>query len=566
MLGIVLGVTACGGGGGGASGTGAAVSPPPAPAPPQPAPASPTQFVDATAASGISYYNGYTFIQRDPTVVRMVTGGVAAGDYDNDGDIDLFITRGDAGPNLLYRNDGAGVFTDAGVAAGVGYTATATENYRHSGPAFADIDGDGDLDLFIGGLFGDPAKIYRNDGPAAGFTFTDVTAGSGIDTMNRQHDISASFGDYDLDGYPDLFVTHWGSGVPESGPGDTQHLWRNDSANGVIRFTSVSESAGISPSIITLPDPRQLRPGIDWTFAASFARINDDLYPDIVVAADFNGSQVFLNNGDGTFTNATDVDVIIDYNGMGSALGDYDHDGDLDWFVTAIGVGDGTPNGDIGTLGNRFYENVSGEPGASGVFADVTDEIGVVDGGWGWAACFLDIDNDGDLDIYHTNGWQDTFIDDTSRAFVNDGTGHFADRAEALGLADEAEGRGIVCADFDNDGDIDILQLHRGYPVSATLWRNHSQEHNWLRVVLRGNAPNTEASGARIYATIGATTQLREIILGNNFVSQNPALQVFGLGDSTQVDELRVEWPDGAETVILAVAAGQTLEIVQPAP
>lgn len=558
-----LAVGACGGGGGGAPA--ASNSPDPVPAPSTPAPEAPKQFVDATDASGISYYNGYTFIQQDTTLSRMATGGVASGDYDRDGDIDVFIVRGDIGPNLLYQNDGSGFFVEVGVSAGVAFTATPTETYRHSGPAFADMDGDGDLDLFIGGLFGDPSLIYRNEGAGAAFTFTDVTPGSGIDELDRPNNISAAFGDYDLDGDADLFVTHWGTGFDPDVSNDTQNLWRNDSAGGVIRFTSVSDSAGIAPSIVTLPDPLALRPGADWSFSASFARIDGDLYPDIVVAADFNQSQVFLNNGDGTFDNATDVDVIIDYNGMGSALGDYDSDGDLDWFVSAIGEGDGEPNGDIGTLGNRLYRNTLGGPMAAGVFEDVTAAAGVADGDWGWGACFMDLENDGDLDIYHTNGWMGVFNDDTSRAFVSDGAGHFAENAADLGLDDEHEGRGIVCADFDNDGDTDILQLHRGYPVAATMWRNDTSGNNFLRVRLQGRAPNTEASGARIYVTSGGVTQMREIIIGNNYVSQNPTVQVFGLGSEPQVDELVVQWPDGTEETHGPYLAGQTIDITQPA-
>jgi hypothetical protein len=251
---------------------------------------------------------------------------------------------------------------------------------------------------------------------------------------------------------------------------------------------------------------------------------------------------------------------------MGSALGDYDDDGDLDWFVSAIGEGNGLPNGDIGTLGNRLYRNVAGEQAADRVFEDATGEARVADGGWGWGACFIDFENDGDLDIYHTNGWMDAFSEDPSRAFVADGAGRFVERAADLGLADQAEGRGIVCADFDNDGDVDILQLHRGFPVAVTMWRNDTNGNNFLRVVLEGRAPNTQASGARIHATVGNRTRMREIVLGNNFVSQNPVVQVFGLGTAAQVDALRIEWPDGTETALGHVAAGQTLVVQQDAP
>jgi hypothetical protein len=566
-----MAAAACGGGGGGGGGD----APMPAPAmppPAQPAPAPAAQFVDATASSGISYKAGYinpldTRVELwndDLHAQEMATGGAAAGDYDGDGDIDLFITRGDIGANLLYRNDGNLVFTDVATAAGVAWTGPSEQNYRHSGPVFGDLDGDGDLDLFLGGLFGDPARVFRNNGDGS---FTDVSAGAGFDALPgiARHTMSAALGDYDLDGKLDLLLSHWGSAVPDiNNPGDTGHLWRNDSDATGIRFTSVSVSAGISPSILTLADPNATPSGTDSTFSPSFARINDDPWPDIVFAADFNRSQVFLNNGNGTFTNVTDVAVIDDEAGMGSALGDYDNDGDLDWFVTAI-FGD-AQNFAAPMTGNRLYRN------DNGTFVNVTTEAGVADGGWGWGACFLDFENDGDLDIYHTNGWSEPrgreFEDDASRAFVSNGDGTFDQQATALGLSDSDQGRGVVCADFDSDGDVDILQLLLDATVDVRLWRNDTAVNNSIRVRLEGLAPNTEASGARIRVRMGATWQTREVILGSNFLSQNPAEQVFGLGSASQVDEITVEWPGiggaGPVTSHGPYDAGSTVPIPHP--
>jgi hypothetical protein len=510
----------------------------------------PRQFVDATAASGIAYAIGYRGLGPTGLVPQVATGGVAAGDYDGDGDVDLFITRGDIGPNLLYRNDGRGVFADRAAVAGLAFTATATENYRQGGPTFADVDGDRDLDLFIGGLFGDPSAIYANNGNG---TFSDVTAGSGIDLLQADHNISAAFGDYDLDGDLDMFLAHWGVARNAIQPGDTEHLWRNDSTTGRIRFTSVSLDAGIAPGILMNRAPISGTTITDHTFTPTFARIDDDLYPDILSVADYGETRVFMNNGDGTFRDATDSNVITDGNGMGSALGDYDNDGDLDWFVTSIFYLDQPLSG------NRFYRN------DEGFFSDATDATSVRDGGWGWGACFADIDNDADLDIYHTNGWLDIdFSTDLSRMFEADGKGIFRDVARTIGLADQEQGRGVVCADFDGDGDIDIFQLHRGQPVSASLWRNDLVSRNYLAVRLNGLPPNTEAAGARIFVTIGAVTQMREITIGNNFVSQNPATQHFGVGLATQVDELRVEWPDGEETILQTVAVGRSITLNHP--
>jgi hypothetical protein len=321
----------------------------------------------------------------------------------------------------------------------------------------------------------------------------------------------------------------------------------------VIRFTSVSVPAGISPSVIGKADPLRHNPDDDFTLTPTFARIDSDLYPDILSVADYNRTQFFSNNGDGTFRNATDNAVVIDDNGMGSAVGDYDDDGDLDWFVTSV-----MDPGD--TIGNRFYENVNGS------FVDRTSALGVASGGWGWGACFVDFENDGDLDIFHTNGWSqlERFRSESSRAFEQLSDGRFANSAAIYGFDQIEQGRGVVCADFDNDGDVDIFELHRNSTVAATLWRNGSDEYNSLTVRLNGKAPNTEAAGARIYATVGSVTRMREIMIGSNFVSQNPTAQVIGLGTATQVDSLRVQWPDGQETRMTAVAAGQRLAISHP--
>ena len=560
VVGCTAAVASCGGSSGNspANPPGSGGPPPPVIAPPPPV--SSTMFTDITSASGISFTVGYFQSLQNPEVETILPSGAAAGDYDDDGDIDLFIVRGDSGPNLLYRNTGNLVFEDVAAAAGVALTKSAFENFRHSSPAFADLDGDSDLDLVLPGLDGDPTMVFANNGDG---TFTDVSSGSGLDRMRSEYSMSPAFGDYDLDGDLDLMLGHWGLARDfADGPGDTEHLWRNDSDSTGIRFTSVSEASGIAPSIVVNRDPLVTQRTFDNTFTPTFAHINDDAFPDILVVADFNSSQVFINNGDGTFSNVTDYDVIIDGNGMGSAVGDFDGDGDLDWFVSSIrAVGDDVPT-HLSRVGNRLYRN------DEGTFADATFDTGVTDGGWGWGSCFLDLENDGDLDIYHTNGWPEwdefgNFSTDVSRAFVSNGDGTFTERAEELGLDDAEQGRGIVCADFDNDGDTDILQLHMHADNAATLWMNETT-NNWLSVRLRGAAPNTQAVGARIVATIAGADHLREVTLGSNFASHNPTDQLFGLGSMSQVDTLTVEWPGGERTVLQALAANQELIIDHP--
>ena len=228
---------------------------------------------------------------------------------------------------------------------------------------------------------------------------------------------------------------------------------------------------------------------------------------------------------------------------MGSAVGDIDNDGDLDWFVTSI-LGPGneyfTPHG------NRLFLN------DGTTLVDATDRFGVADGSFGWGACFIDIDNDTDLDIYHTNGYPGTYISDydgfdtdPSRVFVMNDAGTYDERAEALGLATTTSGRGVVCADFDNDGDIDIFELTDAPGNSARLWENRTaaEGRNFLRIKLEGLPPNTEAAGARIRVRLGDLVQTREITIGSNYTSQNPTVQIFGLGSAETVDEIFVAWP-----------------------
>jgi hypothetical protein len=232
--------------------------------------------------------------------------------------------------------------------------------------------------------------------------------------------------------------------------------------------------------------------------------------------------------------------------------------------------------------GNRFYSN----DGSSSLIVDDATRLGVADGSFGWAACFLDIDNDADLDIYHTNGYpvsfltpNDTYHSDASRAFVMNSAGTYTNEADALGLATRTSGRGVVCADFDHDGDVDILELTEAAGNSAKLWENRTAAagRQFLRVKLQGLPPNTAAAGARVFARSGDTEQMREVMIGTNYTSQNPTVQVFGLDSSTRVDELRVEWPpidSGAGpaqppptrlTNIAASRPGETLSIKHPA-
>ena len=218
--------------------------------------------------------------------VKKLSGGVAAADYDADGDTDLYVVGGDSDPNHLYQNQGDGTFVEIGASVGLDLT------HFGSGPAFGDIDGDGDLDLFVGAVEGDRYYLLENRGG----TFVDVTANSGI-AMNSENTISATFYDYDRDTDLDLFLGHWGV---ERAVGDNpETLWRN---NGDGTFEDATVEAGL--------DDREFAKGQDPSFTPNFSDIDNDGDGDLLLTSDFSTSQVFLNDGDGTFDNVTDRDVI----------------------------------------------------------------------------------------------------------------------------------------------------------------------------------------------------------------------------------------------------------------
>jgi hypothetical protein len=494
----------------------------------------PWSFTEVTDAAGLATGPG-----RD---LSDAFGTMAAADYDGDGDIDLYLTRTRRSPQILFENRGDGTFQDVGEAAGV-----AGGGDSWLGPTFADTDGDGTLDLFVGGEGGEPARLFRNRGDR---TFQDITSTSGIDLSYTT--LAAAFGDYDRDGWLDLLVTHYTVQLAEVPV--REYLWRN---RGHGRFMPVSAASGITGI-------RRTDQQFDFTFTPNFADLDNDGWPDVLFASDFGTSLYFLNQRDGTFTNAT-TEVISDENGMGTALGDYDRDGDLDWFVTSIWDPDG-PFEKWGATGNRLYRNRG-----DGTFDDATDAAGVRVGDWGWGVCFADLNNDGHLDLFHVNGHDihdaraARYRDDPARLFVADGNNHFTERSAALGIEDRGVGWGVACFDYDRDGDLDIFVANRLQP--PRLYRNDGGNRlNYLQVKLRGRAPNTEGIGARLYARTGEVTQMWEMRCGNNYVSQNPAEAHFGLGTATTIDELRVVWPQiGAEpTVLHDVPANQYLVVTQP--
>lgn len=541
---LSAGLSACGGGSGNNISAGPIVVAPPAP--PAQATSSVPKFTDATTSNGLAHISGF-----DPAYTGMPSlfaGGAAVGDVDGDNDLDLFIVRGDTRSNLLMINDGSGRFSESMINPELSNPVGGTANLKLSGPVFADMDGDGDLDLFIGGLNNEGSRLFAGDGAGG---FTDVTSGSGIDLLTSENTISAALGDYDGDGDLDLAMAHWGTARSAATPGETETLWRNDSAGGVIRFTPVSEAAGISAEL-GLSVEGKIGRDRDYSFVPNFADIDLDGDLDLLLVADFNSSRVFQNNGDGTFTNITDPTQITDTNGMGTDIGDFNNDGRPDWFVSSINS-------------NRLYRN------ASGSLID-TPSASVDTGSWGWGSCFADFDLDGHLDIFQTNGWvndtgaspNEPYTADKSRLWINDGSEVFSDKAEDAEMMDTEQGRAVVCADFDDDLDVDVLLLINGSEDGVIYWENEDSDKRAISVRLNGPVTNKQGIGAKITVEAPGGTQTRWVRIGSTFTAQTPARHLFGLNNDTQITQLTVDWPDGKQSVLGSASAGSRIVIDYP--
>jgi len=504
------------------------------------------QFVDVTAQSGISYTqrqsDGANDLSYEP---QLMTGGAAAGDFDGDGFVDLFVTRLDA-PSILYRNQGNGTFQ-----ALTNSTVGLDVIDRGNGGTWGDVDNDGDLDLYVTSVQnpsvgGNRNYLLINNGQWGQGTggFQEVAVQRNVGLTNASSDganYSSTFGDYDGDGYLDLYTSSW----RDSG-GSASRLYRNAGAANPGYFVDVTASAGVS--MATVSNNQR-----SYAFAPRFSDLNNDGRLDLAITGDFGTSRLFWNNGDGTFTDGTvAAGVGTDENGMGATIADFNGDGLQDWFVTSVYDNDDDIDFFWGGSGNRLYTNNGDQ-----TFSDTTTAAGVRDGGWGWGTSAFDYDNDGYMDIVMTNGFPTDllaslvpgdvtdFSEDTMRLFRNLGDGTFEEVAVLAGLTDTGKGTGLLTMDYDADGDLDVFGVNNaGEPV---LYRNDLANGNdWLQVDLQLVGANVDGIGALIQLTseLDGSTQYKEVNAGSNFLGQDDSLAHFGLGDlDSLVAELRILIP-----------------------
>jgi len=502
-------------------------------------------FSNQTQSAGVAFTHD-TSLNIDEEVQFMNPGGAAA-DFNNDGWIDLFLSSGTGQNAALFINNGDGTFTDLASAWGIDTTPA-----EGTFAATVDVDGNGYTDLYAGAIYG-RNYLYINTGNNS-FIESAFEAGVAMEVNppNSPFDentFGATFGDIDLDGDPDLYVCTWA-------PLNVGNILFENKGDGT--FADITISAGV-----------HIQGQAYWPFSPSLVDMNDDRFPELLVAADFLTSRYFSNNTDSTFTELTDNGTGTDENGMGSAIADYDGDGDLDWFVTSIFDEDGKAEGNWGITGNRLYRNDGNHQ-----FTDVTDEAGVRDGDWGWGASFGDLNNDGWLDLVMTNGFgsaepfDSTFVNDPTRLWLNTGVENgggptFTEVAAQAGVNHTADGKGVILFDYDNDGDLDLaLTSNQG---AFVLYRNdlNVDPNRWIEfdfVSPAGNAPN--GMGAKITLNVNGETRVHVVHGGSSYMTQNPTRAHFGLPSAVEtIDSVHVRWPDGSSKWWYDVPTGQIAQV-----
>ena len=511
-------------------------------------------FEDVTAALGLNYpvRSSPDEEEADAVVRYKEAGGLALVDIDGDGSLELYVAHAGGEKGRLFGYDGSRFVRLPGNR-GIEPGAIDLAGY------FIDFDQDGHTDFVS--INGEGPQVFRNDG--AGH-FAPTPSPLRAEPWRNTHSMAAA--DYDNDGDLDLFFAHWLSLWNKFKP-HSHYLWRN---NGRGRYEDVSHIVPIRPGFAPRWEFER-----EVSFTPTFADIDADGDPDILLASDFDTSQVLRNEDGKGFTDIAGH-VLTDENGMGAAVADFDRDGDLDWFVTSIDkterVNDREPTG------NRLYLNVGGADG----FAEVSWLAGVRAGGWGWGACAADFDNDGHADLFHTNGWFDApssgapygggtefteFLDDRSPLFMSNGDGTFSERSSALGIDHSGQGRGVVCADYDGDGSVDIFIANHG--AAPTVYANRIDNGNhWLAIDLVGQFANPQAIGARVVVHTASASQTQEVRLGTGYLSQGPATLHFGLGPDDTVSAVEVRWPGpgGQRSRLENVAGDRRVAIRQPAP
>ncbi len=525
----------------------------------------------------------YTYVPVSDFKAEAV--GVAVADFNNDGYQDIFFPSTEGNGNHLYVNRGNGTFRQQAPGFGVD-----EPTKRRGMAAFFDLENDGDLDLMTLGYPSSPVQnldlysMFRNDGDPL-YTFTDITAGVGgfalapsAETTTVGDPGGVAVGDYNNDGYLDVFVTYWYRNGPPPGISDEDQsrLWKN-----VPNPNPDLGEPDYSPRLLvdaTVESGLVGFGGTNWVWQPTWVDVNRDGLLDLHVNIEKGEDELRLNNGDGTFSANIATGLGMNYNGpdfpagswgheMGAGVGDYDNDRDIDFYLTNPGTG---------VLGkaDAFYRNDAdfslGGPGMGftsiGPVTTDTDTDGV-----GWGAIFVDLDNDCDKDLLTARGLGSGRA--TNHLFLNEAPALAADgQSTALtevgaqvpdfsrvgGAIDVM--RGLVALDYDNDGDMDVVATRSGdVPVDPTdnmkagfFLNTLNNSNNWLEVDLVEAGGSLNTVGSRVYVRTGGISgivQMREVIVGSSYLSQEPYRLHFGLAGGP-ADWVAVRWFDGTMHVL----------------
>lgn len=504
------------------------------------------QFTDVTEDSGINHqYEVYE---------GTFGGGVTVFDFNNDGFEDLYITSG-IKDDKLYLNNGDGTFKNVFEGSGL----EVTSKYVTQGVVSADVNRDGFRDLFITTITTTDGKniipraknlLFLNNGDS---TFKDVTNEYGLEDLNS-FSTGPSFGDIDADGYPDLFVGNYfqeftgklgiikDATIVSANQTAKSYLLKNE---GGKSFENVYDDYGLGHK--------------GFGFGGVFTDFDNDQDQDLLVNQDFGYKAVpnflyqneYPNEHFEDASKQTEMDLKI--NAMGAAVGDYNGDGWMDYYITNIKF-------------NMLMENQgNGRP-----FEDKAKELGTYNLAISWGANFADFDHDQDLDLFVSNGDLNPNCTPMGNFYFDNNDNTYTEKGRELGINDYGIGRGSVIFDMDNDGDMDLLVVNQkpilNYPIASTtrLFRNDIATGNWLKVALKGVQAESNGIGSRVTVITKGKRLIREIDGGgSSHLSQNSVIAHFGLGANTKVDSVIVDWTGGNTQVLTNVETNQQLQIIE---